>query len=90
MSVSDIVVINDENGSHAYYVDSVGYKDITNMFLNRTEMKQHPTITCEWSESTVFEDGKTYSVYEFDNLMNIRKKSFKVQLNQIKPDVSTL
>ena len=69
LSVSDIVVINDENGSHAYYVDSVGYKDITDMFLNRTEIKQYPTITCEWSESTVFEDGKTYSVYEFDNLM---------------------
>ena len=28
-----------------------------------------PTITCEWSESSVFEDGKTYSVLEFDELM---------------------
>lgn len=28
-----------------------------------------PTITCEWSESNVFEDGKTYSIYEFDRLM---------------------
>ena len=28
-----------------------------------------PTITCEWSESPVFEDGKTYSVSEFDSLM---------------------
>lgn len=28
-----------------------------------------PTITCEWSESTVFEDGKTYSISEFDRLM---------------------
>lgn len=28
-----------------------------------------PTITCEWSESNVFEDGKTYSVAEFDRLM---------------------
>lgn len=28
-----------------------------------------PTITCDWSESPVFEDGKTYSVAEFDTLM---------------------
>lgn len=28
-----------------------------------------PTITCEWSESSIFEDGKTYTVYEFDRLM---------------------
>lgn len=28
-----------------------------------------PTITCDWSESLVFENGKTYSVSEFDKLM---------------------
>lgn len=28
--------------------------------------QQLPTITCEWSESSVFEEGKTYSVLEFD------------------------
>ena len=28
-----------------------------------------PTITCDWSESPVFENGKTYSVSEFDALM---------------------
>ncbi|MBP3854035.1 MAG: DEAD/DEAH box helicase family protein [Ruminiclostridium sp.] len=28
------------------------------------------TITCEWSESNAFEDGKTYSVYEFDRIMS--------------------
>lgn len=28
-----------------------------------------PTITCEFSESTAFEDGKTYSVAEFDRIM---------------------
>lgn len=28
-----------------------------------------PTITCDWSESQVFENGKTYSVAEFDTLM---------------------
>lgn len=28
LSVSDIVVLNDENGKSAHYVDSFGYKDI--------------------------------------------------------------
>ncbi|MGN1113053.1 MAG: LPD25 domain-containing protein, partial [Acutalibacteraceae bacterium] len=28
-----------------------------------------PTITCEWSEHPAFEDGKTYSVSEFDRMM---------------------
>ena len=27
------------------------------------------TITCEWSESSVFEEGKTYTVAEFDRIM---------------------
>lgn len=31
--------------------------------------KTLPTITCEWSESNTFEDGRTYSVAEFDSLM---------------------
>lgn len=30
---------------------------------------QDITITCEWSESPVFEGGKTYSVAEFDRIM---------------------
>ena len=28
-----------------------------------------PTITCEWSESSAFEDSKTYTVAEFDSIM---------------------
>ena len=31
--------------------------------------RQDITITCEWSESPVFEGGKTYSVAEFDRIM---------------------
>lgn len=27
------------------------------------------TVTCEWSESAVFEEGKTYSLAEFDRIM---------------------
>lgn len=28
-----------------------------------------PTITCEWSESSAFEDSKTYTIAEFDRIM---------------------
>ena len=35
----------------------------------RTAKNQRPTITCEWSESSAFEDGKTYTVSEFDRIM---------------------
>lgn len=28
-----------------------------------------PTITCEWSESSAFEDSKTYTIAEFDSIM---------------------
>ena len=28
-----------------------------------------PYVLCQWSESSVFEDGKAYSVYEFDRIM---------------------
>ena len=35
----------------------------------KTEEPVLPTITCEWSESSIFENGKTYTVYEFDRLM---------------------
>lgn len=33
------------------------------------EKEKLPTITCEWSESEAFEEGKTYSVYDFDRIM---------------------
>ena len=34
------------------------------------EKPARPTITCEWSESPFFEEGKTYSVAEFDKIMS--------------------
>lgn len=37
--------------------------------FNNNEDSKPITITCEWSESAVFEEGKTYSVLEFDTLM---------------------
>ena len=37
--------------------------------LDEPVKHRRPTITCEWSESSVFEDGKTYTVSEFDRIM---------------------
>lgn len=56
----------------------VSSEEIVNQFNSESEAVPvnepeqgniHPTITCDWSESPVFENGKTYSVSEFDTLM---------------------
>lgn len=52
-------VLNDSN-------DSVSQNDNE---VKTSAALSEPTITCEWSESNYFEDGKTYSVAEFDALM---------------------
>ena len=54
-------------GETARNRDAKRYGRTTNNAGNSTDTKI--TITCEWSESPVFEDGKTYSVAEFDTLM---------------------
>ena len=43
--------------------------DISSNGVKTSAALSEPTITCEWSESNYFEDGKTYSVAEFDTLM---------------------
>lgn len=40
LSVSDVIVINDENGSTAHFVDDIGYKDITDTFLELNSNRQ--------------------------------------------------
>lgn len=52
-------VLNDSN-------DSVSQNDNE---VKTSAALSEPTITCEWSESNYFEDDKTYSVAEFDTLM---------------------
>lgn len=56
----------------------VSSEEIVNQFNSESEAVPvnepeqgniRPTITCDWSESPVFENGKTYSVSEFDALM---------------------
>lgn len=46
LSISDVVVIENENGKTAYYVDDIGYKDITDVFLNlnRTEPQEEAEL----------------------------------------------
>ncbi len=41
------------------------------MKKEETEEIPLPNITCIWSESSIFEAGKTYSLYEFDELMRM-------------------
>ena len=43
--------------------------DISSNDVKSFTTLSEPTVTCEWSESNYFEDGKTYSVAEFDTLM---------------------
>lgn len=56
----------------------VSSEEIVNQFNSESEAVPvnepeqgniRPTIICDWSESPVFENGKTYSVSEFDTLM---------------------
>ncbi len=63
LSVSDVVVIDDDSGRHAYYCDSVGYKDITDMFLNRsTQTIEQPAE--EETEKVNAEPAVTIGVIE--------------------------
>ena len=59
-----------DNGSYDNGTD-LSFSDWNNenhIFAEQPQQKL-PTITCNWSESPEFEDGKTYSVLEFDNIM---------------------
>ena len=44
-----------------------------------------PTITCDWSEHPAFEDGKTYSVADFDRIMKsaddewVEQRQFEIE-----------
>lgn len=44
-----------------------------------------PTITCDWSEHPAFEDGKTYSVADFDRIMKFADDEW-VRLRQYEQD----
>lgn len=54
-------IVKSKQQEHSADISSNDVKSFTTL--------SEPTITCEWSESNYFEDGKTYSVAEFDALM---------------------
>lgn len=54
-------IVKSKQQEHSADISSNDVKSFTTL--------SEPTITCEWSESNYFEDGKTYSVAEFDTLM---------------------
>ena len=72
----------------------VSSEEIVNQFNSESEAVPvnepeqgniRPTITCDWSESPVFENGKTYSVSEFDTLMKnaddewVEQRQFEIE-----------
>lgn len=66
---TDIRLSNEELNNGEYEPDT-GKKELSGSFSSDTkETAEFPTVTCEFSESPVFEAGKTYSVAEFDRIM---------------------
>lgn len=54
----------------AVYDGSMSADDYEKLQQAEIEPKaDRPTITCDWSEHPAFEDGKTYSVADFDRIM---------------------
>ena len=46
------------------------------VFRSNTQMDNTIMVRCEWSESSVFEDGKLYPLAEFDRLMREADENF--------------
>lgn len=69
LSFDDLVYLSDEELAQ---LEAPQEKDNTTI-ISATELSiqnnKRPNITCDWSESTYFENGKTYSVAEFDSIM---------------------
>ena len=49
LSVSDIIAINRNGKMTAYYVDSVGFKEVPE-FFDKPELGAEPVVTVKWSE----------------------------------------
>lgn len=69
MTNSESISNRDENYLEKLIALSEQKKNRATYSTIPAEFDEFPTITCDWSESEVFEDGKTYSVLEFDELM---------------------
>lgn len=63
LSVSDVIVIEDENGKSAHFVDDVGFKDITEIFLEHERKEQ----TVEQLNINDYENIRLVSRSEWDD-----------------------
>lgn len=77
ISVSDVITFDKGNGEEPYFVDSWGFKDFPAFLQEKEEVKEAqneevplPNVRVEWSESSLFESDRTYTVAEFDRLMH--------------------
>ncbi|MGN0552456.1 MAG: YodL domain-containing protein, partial [Oscillospiraceae bacterium] len=61
LSTSDVVVIEDENGKSAHYVDDIGYKDISDIFLE-TERKEQA--------------AEKVNIYDFQNIRLVSRSEW--------------
>ena len=70
----------------AVYDGSMSADDYEKLQQADVEPKaDRPTITCDWSEHSAFEDGKTYSVADFDRIMKSADDEW-VRLRQYEQD----
>ncbi len=72
LSVSDIIVIEDENNKTAYFVDSVGYKEIPEFFAERTidnKFQEQSDIIKDFRSKTdeMFHDINGYRPEDIEN-----------------------
>lgn len=72
---------------HLYAAEQQSNTDTANESVTaESEQSNDITITCEWSEHSAFENGKTYSVADFDRIMKSADDEW-VRLRQYEQDV---
>lgn len=59
-----------------YYYELHPNEKTENVFQSNTPADNSIMVRCEWSESSVFEDGKLYPIAEFDRLMRKADEDF--------------
>lgn len=72
LSMSDVVSITKNGEEKFYFCDRFGFREFPD-FMKEKEVKQEiplPNVTVNWSESSLFEEGKTYTVAEYDAIMH--------------------
>ena len=71
---------------HLYAAEQQSNTDTANETATQAAQGNDITITCEWSEHSAFENGKTYSAADFDRIMKSADDEW-VRLRQYEQDV---